>query len=93
MLDPPGGTASGPVTVTLSGADEAGGSGLDKLDVSNDGVVWIEQCEAPPVDSCCGISNPALLFDGCANIVLIDTYDRLRREGMPVEEAILRTCR
>ena len=27
------------------------------------------------------------------NIVLIDTYDRLRREGMPVEEAILRTCR
>jgi len=27
------------------------------------------------------------------NIVLIDTYDRLRREGVPVEEAILRTCR
>jgi multidrug efflux pump len=27
------------------------------------------------------------------NIVLIDTYDRLRREGMPVEEAILATCR
>jgi multidrug efflux pump len=27
------------------------------------------------------------------NIVLIDTYDRLRREGIPVEEAILRTCR
>jgi multidrug efflux pump len=27
------------------------------------------------------------------NIVLIDTYDRLRQEGVPVEEAILRTCR
>ena len=27
------------------------------------------------------------------NIVLIDTYDRLRREGMPFEEAILATCR
>jgi multidrug efflux pump len=27
------------------------------------------------------------------NIVLIDTYDRLRREGVPVEEAILRTSR
>ena len=27
------------------------------------------------------------------NIVLIDTYDRLRREGVPVEEAILKTCR
>ena len=27
------------------------------------------------------------------NIVLIDTYDRLRHEGVPVEEAIMRTCR
>lgn len=27
------------------------------------------------------------------NIVLIDTYDKLRREGVPVEEAIVRTCR
>jgi len=27
------------------------------------------------------------------NIVLIDTYDRLRREGVPFEEAIMRTCR
>jgi multidrug efflux pump len=27
------------------------------------------------------------------NIVLIDTYDILRREGVPAEEAILRTCR
>ncbi len=27
------------------------------------------------------------------NIVLIDTYDRLRKEGVPVEEAIIRTCR
>jgi multidrug efflux pump len=27
------------------------------------------------------------------NIVLIDTYDRLRREGVPFEDAILRTCR
>jgi multidrug efflux pump len=27
------------------------------------------------------------------NIILIDTYDRLRREGVPVEEAILTTCR
>jgi len=27
------------------------------------------------------------------NIVLIDTYDRSRREGMSVEEAILHTCR
>jgi multidrug efflux pump len=27
------------------------------------------------------------------NIVLIDTYDRLRREGVPYEEAIFRTCR
>ena len=27
------------------------------------------------------------------NIVLIDTYDRLRQEGIPVEDAILRTCR
>jgi multidrug efflux pump len=27
------------------------------------------------------------------NIILIDTYDRLRREGVPVEEAILITCR
>jgi multidrug efflux pump len=27
------------------------------------------------------------------NIVLIDTYDRLRHEGVPVEEAIIRTCR
>jgi multidrug efflux pump len=27
------------------------------------------------------------------NIILIDTYDRLRREGVSVEEAILKTCR
>jgi multidrug efflux pump len=27
------------------------------------------------------------------NIVLIDTYDRLRREGMPAYDAILQTCR
>ena len=27
------------------------------------------------------------------NIILIDTYDKLRREGMPFEEAILKTCR
>jgi multidrug efflux pump len=27
------------------------------------------------------------------NIILIDTYDRLRREGVPMEEAILTTCR
>jgi multidrug efflux pump len=27
------------------------------------------------------------------NIVLIDTYDKLRAEGVPVEEAIIRTCR
>ncbi len=27
------------------------------------------------------------------NIVLIDTYDRLRREGVPMEEAIVTTCR
>ena len=27
------------------------------------------------------------------NIVLIDTYDRLRHEGVPFEEAIIRTCR
>ena len=27
------------------------------------------------------------------NIVLIDTYDTLRREGMPKIEAILETCR
>jgi multidrug efflux pump len=27
------------------------------------------------------------------NIVLIDTYDRLRKEGVPYEEAIIRTCR
>jgi multidrug efflux pump len=27
------------------------------------------------------------------NIVLIDTYDRLRREGMAAYEAILETCR
>jgi multidrug efflux pump len=27
------------------------------------------------------------------NIVLIDTYDRLRKEDVPFEEAILRTCR
>lgn len=27
------------------------------------------------------------------NIVLIDTYDRLRREGVPTEEAIMRTAR
>ena len=27
------------------------------------------------------------------NIILIDTYDRLRREGVPLEEAILTTCR
>ena len=27
------------------------------------------------------------------NIVLIDTYDRLRHEGVPVEQAILQTCR
>ncbi len=28
----------------------------------------------------------------CNNIVLIDTYDRLRREGLPVNDAILKTC-
>jgi multidrug efflux pump len=27
------------------------------------------------------------------NIVLIDTYDRLRRQGVPLEEAIITTCR
>ena len=27
------------------------------------------------------------------NIVLIDTYDRLRREGIEAKEAILQTCR
>jgi multidrug efflux pump len=27
------------------------------------------------------------------NIVLIDTYDRLRREGVAAYEAILETCR
>jgi multidrug efflux pump len=27
------------------------------------------------------------------NIILIDTYDRLRREGVSMEEAILKTCR
>ncbi|MCP4385887.1 MAG: efflux RND transporter permease subunit [Hyphomicrobiales bacterium] len=27
------------------------------------------------------------------NIVLIDTYDRLRRDGVPADEAIMRTCR
>lgn len=27
------------------------------------------------------------------NIVLIDTYDRLRKEGVPYQEAIIRTCR
>src|SRR5690606_2303686 len=27
------------------------------------------------------------------NIILIDTYDKLRREGIPFEEAIVKTCR
>ena len=39
-LDPPGGTSTGPVTVTLTGADNDGGSGLDKLEYRLDGGAW-----------------------------------------------------
>ena len=31
---------TGPVTVTVTGADEAGGSGLDKLEYRLDGGAW-----------------------------------------------------
>jgi multidrug efflux pump len=37
------------------------------------------------------IANAGVIVNN--NIVLIDTYDRLRREGMPAYEAILETCR
>jgi multidrug efflux pump len=37
------------------------------------------------------IANAGVIVNN--NIVLIDTYDRLRREGMPALEAVLETCR
>jgi multidrug efflux pump len=37
------------------------------------------------------IANAGVIVNN--NIVLIDTYDRLRREGVPAYEAILETCR
>jgi multidrug efflux pump len=37
------------------------------------------------------IANAGVIVNN--NIVLIDTYDRLRREGMPAYEAIAETCR
>jgi multidrug efflux pump len=37
------------------------------------------------------IANAGVIVNN--NIVLIDTYDRLRREGMAAREAILETCR
>jgi len=37
------------------------------------------------------IANAGVIVNN--NIVLIDTYDRLRREGMPAYDAILETCR
>jgi multidrug efflux pump len=37
------------------------------------------------------IANAGVIVNN--NIVLIDTYDRLRREGVAAEDAILRTCR
>ncbi len=37
------------------------------------------------------IANAGVIVNN--NIVLIDTYDRLRREGMPAYEAIVETCR
>lgn len=37
------------------------------------------------------IANAGVIVNN--NIVLIDTYDRLRREGQPAYEAILETCR
>jgi multidrug efflux pump len=37
------------------------------------------------------IANAGVIVNN--NIVLIDTYDRLRREGIPAHDAILETCR
>ena len=37
------------------------------------------------------IANAGVIVNN--NIVLIDTYDRLRREGVPTYEAIVQTCR
>src|SRR5262249_60432914 len=37
------------------------------------------------------IANAGVIVNN--NIVLIDTYDRLRREGVAAREAILKTCR
>ena len=37
------------------------------------------------------IANAGVIVNN--NIVLIDTYDRLRREGKEAYEAILQTCR
>jgi multidrug efflux pump len=37
------------------------------------------------------IANAGVIVNN--NIVLIDTYDRLRREGVETYEAIMRTCR
>src|SRR5947207_10068843 len=37
------------------------------------------------------IANAGVIVNN--NIVLIDTYDRLRREGIAAYEAILETCR
>jgi multidrug efflux pump len=37
------------------------------------------------------IANAGVIVNN--NIVLIDTYDRLRRDGMPALEAVLETCR
>ena len=50
-LDPPGGTSTGPVTITLSGADNEGGSGLDKLEYRLDGGEWTTYTEPVTVSA------------------------------------------
>ena len=45
----PGGTYTGPVTVTLTGTDNTGGSGLDKLEYRLDGGAWTTYTTPVPV--------------------------------------------
>ena len=47
----PGGTYTGPVTVTLTGSDNTGGSGLDKLEYRLDGGAWTTYTTPVPVSA------------------------------------------
>src|SRR5213082_1657016 len=53
-------------------------------------VTGVQTC-ALPISGIGVIANAGVIVNN--NIVLIDTYDRLRREGMPCHDAIFETCR